>query len=109
MLFILLLAIAIFICYIRFAPKTIELTKYIEISYDGYDGNAKANASLNEDELKKIIKDKDVAKELIDELEIEIKNNSKCPRCKNELHKENEKKKSDKNFFKKILYKLLKK
>ena len=77
LLFILLLAIVGGICYIRFAPKTIDLTKYIEISYDGYEGNAKATASLNEDEIKKIIKDKDIAEELIDELKIEIKNNSK--------------------------------
>lgn len=60
-----------------FAPTTIDLSKYIKVEYDGYDGYATATIELDEDAIKDKIKDSSTARQFIKKLELEIDKNEK--------------------------------
>lgn len=64
-------------CYFMFFPKTIDISECIEVSYDGYDGNAVASVKIKKDKLKEKIKDEDVAKSFIKKAKIDISDNKK--------------------------------
>jgi len=72
---IVIIIIALTILYfLVFAPKTLDLSKYLSIEYTGYDGYATATVEIDTKALKKDI-DSDIAKKFAKKAELEIEDN----------------------------------
>ncbi len=67
-------AVGSLVYFLFFSATTIDLAKYIDIEYKGYDGYASADIEINEKELKNVIKDSSVAKKFIKKVELEADN-----------------------------------
>ncbi len=63
------------IYFLVFAPKTIDLSEYINVEYSGFNGYATAEVELDEKALGKYIDDSKLAKKFNSKLEFEIKDN----------------------------------
>ncbi|MBO5348457.1 MAG: hypothetical protein J6A89_01360 [Clostridia bacterium] len=70
----LLLIAIILIYFLIFAKKTIDLSECFKVEYNGYNGYATANVSLDQDKLKDKIKDSSVAKNFVKKAELEVDN-----------------------------------
>ena len=66
---VILCAIGSLIYYLGFASKTIDLSQYITLDYEGFDGSATATASVNEEALNEFLKDEDLARNLANRIE----------------------------------------
>lgn len=69
-----LVAVCLIVYFAVFAKTTLDMSKYFELSYDGYNGYATVEGKLKEKDLKKAIKDSSVARRFIKKLNYEIKN-----------------------------------
>lgn len=61
--------------FLIFAPKEIDLSKYLTVEYAGYNGYATATVTIDEKELKKELDDSKLAKKFAEKAKIEIKDN----------------------------------
>lgn len=69
LIIVIVCAIGSLIYFLGFAPRTIDLSQYIVLDYEGFDGRATATASVNEEALNEYLKDDDLAKKFADRIE----------------------------------------
>ncbi len=74
---IIIIVAIIAVYFIFFSAKTIDLSKYIDVKYNGFNGYATAEVSINVQELKKKIKNSNIAKRFAKKIEFEVKDNEK--------------------------------
>lgn len=66
---VILCAIGSLIYFLGFAPRTIDLSKYISLDYEGFDGRATVTATANEEALNDYLKDDDLARRFASRIE----------------------------------------
>ena len=66
---VILCAIGSLIYFLGFAPRAIDLSKYISLDYEGFDGRATVTATANEEALNDYLKDDDLARRFASRIE----------------------------------------